>query len=129
MLSTFSCVCWPSVYLLWRNVYLGLPPIFWLSFFFNIELHCIFWKLIPCHFHQFANIFSHSKGCLFMASFVVQKLLIRSHLFIFVFTFIILGGQKRVKKDVTPFCQREFCLCFLMRVLVSGFTFRWKHDF
>ena len=28
MLSTFSCVCWTSVYLLWRNVYLGLPPIF-----------------------------------------------------------------------------------------------------
>uniref|UniRef100_A0A4X1UAX3 Uncharacterized protein n=1 Tax=Sus scrofa TaxID=9823 RepID=A0A4X1UAX3_PIG len=21
MLSIFSCVCWPSVYLLWRNVY------------------------------------------------------------------------------------------------------------
>ena len=38
----------------------------------------------------FANIFSHSKGCLFvlfMASFAVQKLLslIRSHLFIFIF--------------------------------------------
>uniref|UniRef100_A0A8D1Z4H0 Uncharacterized protein n=1 Tax=Sus scrofa TaxID=9823 RepID=A0A8D1Z4H0_PIG len=24
----FSCVCWPSVYLLWRNVYSGLLPIF-----------------------------------------------------------------------------------------------------
>ena len=28
MLSIFSCVCWPSVYLLWRNVYSGLLPIF-----------------------------------------------------------------------------------------------------
>ena len=27
MLSIFSCVCWQSVYLLWRNVYLGLLPI------------------------------------------------------------------------------------------------------
>ena len=26
-LSIFSCVCWPSVYLLWRNVYSGLLPI------------------------------------------------------------------------------------------------------
>uniref|UniRef100_A0A8D0PEZ5 Uncharacterized protein n=1 Tax=Sus scrofa TaxID=9823 RepID=A0A8D0PEZ5_PIG len=26
--SVFSCACWPSVYLLWRNVYLGLLPIF-----------------------------------------------------------------------------------------------------
>ena len=27
-LSIFSCVCWTSVYPLWRNVYLGLPPVF-----------------------------------------------------------------------------------------------------
>ena len=45
----------------------------------------------------FANIFSHSEGCLFtllIVSFVVQKLvsLIRSHLFIFAFNSNILGG-------------------------------------
>uniref|UniRef100_A0A452TBZ3 Translocation associated membrane protein 2 n=1 Tax=Ursus maritimus TaxID=29073 RepID=A0A452TBZ3_URSMA len=28
MLSIFSCVCWPSVYLLWKRVYSGLMPIF-----------------------------------------------------------------------------------------------------
>ena len=44
-----------------------------------------------------ANIFSHPVGCLFIlfvVSFAVQKLLslIRSHLFIFVFIFITLGG-------------------------------------
>ena len=44
----------------------------------------------------FANIFSHSIGCLFvlfMVSFAVQKLvnLIKSHLFIFVFISIALG--------------------------------------
>ena len=42
-------------------------------------------------------IFSHSEGCLFtllLASFIVQKLLslIRSHLFIFAFNSITLGG-------------------------------------
>ena len=46
---------------------------------------------------SFAIIFSHSEGCLFtlfMVSFAVQKLLslIRSHLFIFVFISITLGG-------------------------------------
>ena len=46
---------------------------------------------------SFANIFSDSVGCLFvlfMVSFAVQKLLslIRSHLLIFVFIFITLGG-------------------------------------
>ena len=45
----------------------------------------------------FAIIFSHSEGCLFtllIVSFVVQKLLglIRSHLFIFAFVSITLGG-------------------------------------
>ena len=45
----------------------------------------------------FAIIFSHSEGCLFTlltVAFVVQKLLrlIRSHLFIFAFISITLGG-------------------------------------
>ena len=37
MLSIFSCACWPSVCLLWRNVHVGLLPIFdWL---FVAQLH------------------------------------------------------------------------------------------
>ena len=47
-----------------------------------------------------ANGFTHSEGCLFvlfMVSFAVKKLLslIRSHLFIFVFMFITLGGGSK----------------------------------
>ena len=51
---------------------------------------------------SFANIFSHSEGCLFvlfMVSFAVQKLLslIRYHLFIFVLISITLGdGSKKI---------------------------------
>ena len=46
---------------------------------------------------SFDTNFSHSEGCLFtlfVVSFAVQKLsrLIRSHMFIFVFIFITLGG-------------------------------------
>ena len=46
---------------------------------------------------SFAKIFSHSVGCLFIlfrVSFDMQKLLslIKSHLFIFVFIVITLGG-------------------------------------
>ena len=49
---------------------------------------------------SFAIIFSHSEGCLFTllrVSFVVQKLLslIRSHLFIFYFISITLGGRAK----------------------------------
>ena len=60
-------------------------------------------SLEKCLFRSsFANIFSHSEGCLFvlfMVSFAVQKLLsfIRFHLFIFVFISISLeGGSKRI---------------------------------
>lgn len=54
-------------------------------------------EINPLSLSSFANIFSHSEGCLFMVPFVGQKLLIRSHLLIFVFTFIILrGGSKKM---------------------------------
>ena len=33
-LSMLSCICWPSLCLLWRNVCSGLLPIFWLFFCF-----------------------------------------------------------------------------------------------
>ena len=44
VLNIFSCAYWPSIYLLWKNVYLGLlPPAFFVTvflffFFFNVEL-------------------------------------------------------------------------------------------
>ena len=52
-------------------------------------------EIKPLSVASFANIFSHSVGffLFFMVSFAVQKLvsLIRSHLFIFVFTSVALG--------------------------------------
>ena len=55
-------------------------------------------EINPLSVVSFAIIFSHSEGCLFtlfIVSFAVQKLLslIRSHLFIFVFISITLGGE------------------------------------
>ena len=89
-----------------ENVYLGLLPIFGLGclFFFILScMSCLYvLEINPLSVASFANIFSHSEGCLFvlfMISFAVQKLLrfIRSHLFIFVFISISLGGgSKRI---------------------------------
>ena len=67
-------------------------------------------EINPYSVASLANSFSHSKGCLFvlfMVSFAVQKLLslIRSHLFIFVFTFITLGGGS--KKDIAVIYVKE----------------------
>ena len=44
-----SCASWQSVYLFWRNDYLGLLPIFGLGclgFFFWYWATCIYWRLI-----------------------------------------------------------------------------------
>ena len=76
-------------------------------------------EMNPLSVASFANMFSHSKGGLFvlcMVSLAVQKLLscIRSLLFIFVFISISLGGGQ--KGSCCDFCHRVFCLCFPLRV-------------
>ena len=48
MLSIFSCAYWPSVCLIWRNIYLGLLFIFWLGLLLLFLLltcisYLIFW--------------------------------------------------------------------------------------
>ena len=76
---------------------------------------------------SFANIVSHYEGCvLFMVSFGMQKLLIlfRSHLFIFVFIFIILRGGS--KKILLHFMSENVLPMFSsMSFIVSGLTFRF----
>ena len=78
MLSIFSCAFWPSVCLLWRDVYLVLLPIFWIGFVLLIlsfmSCVCIL-EINPLSVASLANIFLHSIGCLFvlfMVSFAVQ---------------------------------------------------------
>ena len=104
MICILSCVCWQSVYLLWRNVYLGLLPIFGWGLFFFLILSCMscfyILEINPLSVASFANIFPHYECCLFvlfMVSFALQKLLsfIRSHLFIFYFISISLGGGSK----------------------------------
>ena len=78
----------------------------WIGLFVFLTLSCMSClyslEITPLSVALFANIFSHSEGCvfiLFMFYFAVQKLLsfIRSHLFIFVFISIALGsGSKRI---------------------------------
>ena len=126
MLSIFSCACWPSVCLLWRNVFLDLLPIF--IFILNCMSCLYILEVNPLSVTSFANIFSHSVCCvyvLFMVSSAVQNLfsLIECYLFIFVFVSITLGdGSQKillwfVSKSVLPvFSSRSF--------IVSGLTFR-----
>ena len=77
-------------------------------------------EIKPLLVASFANIFSHSVGCLFglfLVSFAVQRLLslIRPHLFIFAFVSITLGD--RAKKSIAVIYVRVFCICFPLGVL------------
>ena len=67
-------------------------------------------EINPLSVVSFANIFSDSEGCLFvlfMVSFAVQKTLslIKSHLFIFVFISVTLGGGS--KKILLSFMSKS----------------------
>ena len=63
-MSIFSCACWPSVCLFWRNVCSGLLPTFWLDCLFfwyqAIWAVCMFYKLTPCLLHC-SHVFSPSR--------------------------------------------------------------------
>ena len=68
MLHIFSRVYWPSVCFLWRNICLGLMPIFWIGLFVfliqNYMGRLYILEINPLSVVSFAIIFSHSEGCL-----------------------------------------------------------------
>ena len=126
MLSIFSHTFWPSICLLWRNVFLDLLPIF----FGWVFLLLLFLSCMSCLYiletnlllvASLANIFSHSVGCLF--AFAVQKLKFDEVPFtIFAFNFITLG----FKKILLQFMSRCVLLMFSSKsFIVSGYIFMW----
>ena len=130
MLSIFSCAFWPSICLLWRNVYLDLLATFRLSYFLLLScMSCLcVLEIDPLLVALYTDIVSYSVDSffvLFMVSFAVQKLLsfIRSHLFIFVFIFITLGGGS--KKILLLFMWKSVLPMFFSKsFIVSGLIFR-----
>ena len=75
MLSILSCVCWQSIYLLWRNVYLGLLPNFGLGWFFVFLflilscMSCLYiLEINPLSVASFANIFCWRSPALLQTS-------------------------------------------------------------
>ena len=96
-------------------------------------------EIKPLSVASFANIFSHSVGCLFillMISFAVKKLLslIRSHLFIFAFVSFALGGWSKnillqfMSENVLPMFSSKSSMvmpvilkfCFRTNFLANG---------
>ena len=82
------------------------------------ELFIYFWTFSSLLVISFANIFSHSVGCLsasLMASFLVQTILslIRSHLLIFAFVSFAVSFAFSDKKIATIYVRK----CFILGVL------------
>ena len=134
MVSTFSCACWPSVCLLWKNTYSFTSSAHCLIVLFVI-LILIFCVNSLCILDinslsdvSFANIISQSGSCLFvlsMVSFAVQKLLnlIRPQLFIF--AFISFAGGDRYKKILLQVMSKSVLLSLSSRsFMVSDLLFR-----
>ena len=105
---------------------------FWIGLIVFLILSCMSYLYIleinPLPVDSFANIFSHSEGCLFVlfvVSFALQKLLsfIMSHLFTFVFISITLGGIS--KKILLWFMLKTVLPMFSSNSFrVSSLTFR-----
>ena len=127
MLSIFSYASWPSVCLLWRNVCSGLPPILGLgglSFWYWADEPFVLLEVNPMSVVWLANIFSHSKDCLFiwfMVSFALQKFLSLIRYYLFILLLFSLGGRSKkillwfMSKGVLPmFSSKSFIITGLM---------------
>ena len=117
---------------------------FLIVFFFSWLLNCLRCLCIldikPLLITLFANISSHSVGCLFilfLISFAMQKLisLIMSHLFIFVFISIALGDWPKktlvrfMSQNVLPFVSSwSFMESCLICKSLSHFAFTFLYD-
>ena len=117
ILNIFSCTCWPFVYFLWKNVYLGPLLIFKLDYLAFLLLSCIsslhMLDINPLSDILFASIISHSVGCLLIllvVSFAVQKFFYFDVVLFVYFCNCCSCFQNHIQKSEQIFSNRQY-LC------------------
>ena len=106
-ISVIICIssraCWLSVYLLWRNVYLGLLSGFWFFvclfvWYWVLWVVCIFWKLSLCYIT--CKYFLHVCRLSFCSAYGFlhwgEAYMFKSYLFIFAFIYFTLGNSENI---------------------------------
>ena len=133
MWSIFSCLCWPSVCLLWRNVYSGLLPILWFGlfgffgFFFLLScMSCLYILDINLlSVISFTNPFHRLSFC-FVDSFLCCEKAIEFNEVPFVyFCFYFFCFKRQIfKKYLYDLCQSVLLMFSSRSFMVSSLTFR-----
>ena len=122
MLSIFSYTYWPFVFLIWRSVYSNYLSILKTELFVFLLLSCkcsfYVWDTVPSLVIWFANIFSHSVGCLFhfLSEWMHEGFYpwwVPVYLFIWWLMLLVSGP----KNHCLVWGHEELHLCFPLRVL------------
>ena len=114
ILSIISCVFWPLVCLLWRNIGLGLLPIFWLNCF----LYWAAWTWAACIFvdwsfvsyficKYFLPLWELSFHLVYVFFCSAKAFKIRSHFFFVLFCFYFHYSWRWVTKDLAMIYVKE----------------------
>ena len=123
-LNIFSCAYWPSVFLLWRHVYLGLLLIFQLFICFYLFIYlrymsCVYILEIKLLLVElFANILSHSICCPSVYGFLCcAKSCNWDWLSLVCLFLFLLPWETDLREQWYSLFQRVFCLWSLLEVL------------
>ena len=119
MLSIFSCVYYPSVYILWKKCLLIYSVHFLTVLFVFWVLSCIICLYTlntnPSSDMPFANIFSHSQGSLLVllvVSFTLQNVFILMKSQYLIFTFVSLPSRDMSGEKFLWPMPRGCCMWF-----------------
>ena len=125
-LNIFSCACRWSVYLLWRNIYLGPLPIFDLVVCFDAVKHHELFVTLSLVGHIICKYFFANLWVIFafIVSFVVQKLFGFKYALFVYFWFCFHYSERWTEKDIATIYVRE-CSA---NVFLYEFYSVWSHS-